>query len=308
MRWLEQFKSGFKKTSQKLGSSFKRLVGRSKVDQETLDLINDALIMADLGPSTANELTEKTRKYFKGHAFDLDMLRSFLHDSLLDILKKQEHGMPSLSDQKPHVFFISGINGSGKTTSIGKISHYYTTLDGQKKSNLFVPCDTFRSAATEQLSIWSDRNYGEIYTPTQPTKDPSGLAFGAMKHAIEQAFDHVFIDTAGRLHNRKDLMENLQKIHRVSEKSLGRPLDTHILVLDANGGQNLLQQVLLFKEYVPVDGIILTKCDGTAKAGVIINIVKTLGLPIYAVGLGEQLDDLKPFDPDAFVQALLDGL
>jgi fused signal recognition particle receptor len=277
-------------------------LGQKEINAELFDELEEILITADLGVATTQDLLERARKQVK---------RDGLSDplTLKQIIKEQlkayisSHGKPvelSLPDDGPFIIMVIGVNGVGKTTTIGKIARKFLQAD---QSVLLVAADTFRAAATSQLKIWGERN-GIRVIAQQEGADPSSVVFDAMDVAISNNYDVVLVDTAGRLHTKVNLMEELKKIKRVMNKKLEGAPHEILLVIDATTGQNGISQATLFNEAVGVSGIALTKLDGTAKGGIVANITKELDLPIRFIGVGEQVDDLRDFDADEFIEAL----
>ncbi len=277
-------------------------LGRKVIDQELFDELEEILITADLGAATSRELLEETRRQVKrGEIQDPQVLKEILRRLMLDCfdegLTAAELTLPASG---PFVMMVVGVNGVGKTTTIGKIGNKFAK-SGHKV--LLVAGDTFRAAAIDQLRIWGDRIGVEVVAQKQGA-DPSSVVFDGIERGLALGSDVIIIDTAGRLHTKVNLMEELKKIHRVIGKKLpGAPHEV-LLVLDSTTGQNGLSQARLFNEAVGVSGLALTKLDGTAKGGIVVNIRRDLKIPIRFIGIGEQLDDLRDFDPREFVEAL----
>ncbi|MBU1156948.1 MAG: signal recognition particle-docking protein FtsY [Proteobacteria bacterium] len=288
-----------KKTKDKIGGSIDRITLGKKIDDEVLDDLEEVLVTADLGVHTSLKLIEQLRgKVARKELDDAEALKQALRKGIAEVL--QEVPTAPERDNHPHVIMVVGVNGVGKTTSIGKLAHYFKS---QGRSVLLAAGDTFRAAANEQLTIWSERVGCDI-VGGQEGADPSAVAFDAVEAALKRDRDLVLIDTAGRLHTKVNLMEELKKIHRVLGKKLpGAPHEV-ILVLDATTGQNALQQAKLFNQVVPLTGLVLTKLDGTAKGGVVVAISGEMKLPICFVGLGEGMEDLKPFEAEGFAEAI----
>ncbi|MDR3037871.1 MAG: signal recognition particle-docking protein FtsY [Candidatus Adiutrix sp.] len=293
---------------EKLAATRDRLAGRLEnllsqvrtLDDDLLDELEELLITADLGVRTTEDLLFKIRgQVAKKELKDAEALKAALKKRLTEMLALPEPEIPW--DLKPLVFLVVGVNGAGKTTTIAKLARRFKD-SGQ--GVLLAAGDTFRSAAVEQLGVWAERLGADLVA--QPTgADPSAVVFDALTAARARAADVVIIDTAGRLHTKVDLMDELKKMKRTAAKALpGAPHHT-ILVLDGNTGQNALKQAQTFHEAVGVDSVIITKLDGTAKGGVIVSIAHELKIPITFVGLGEGLEDLQPFDPQAFIEAVL---
>lgn len=288
-----------KNTKDKIGGSIDRITLGKKIDDDMLDELEEVLITADLGVQTSLKLIEQLRgQVARKELKDAEALKQALRRGITEVLR----GVPEAPqrDNQPHVIMVVGVNGVGKTTSIGKLAHYFKS---QGRSVLLAAGDTFRAAASEQLTIWAQRAGCDI-VGGQEGADPSAVAFDGLEAALKRGRDLVLVDTAGRLHTKVNLMEELKKIHRVLDKKLpGAPHEV-ILVLDATTGQNALQQAKLFNQVVPLTGLILTKLDGTAKGGVVVAIAGEMKLPICFVGLGEGMDDLKPFEAEGFAEAI----
>ncbi|GAB4262182.1 MAG: signal recognition particle-docking protein FtsY [Deferrisomatales bacterium] len=276
------------------------LFGRREIDADTLEELEEALVTADLGVRTADRLIEEIRdKVGRKELTRADALREHLRAAVLDILKADE-GHFELGPERPQVLMVVGVNGVGKTTTIGKIAAQHRA---QGHKVILAAADTFRAAAIEQLEIWGERVGAQVIRH-QHGADPGAVAFDAVEAAKARGADLVIVDTAGRLHTKAHLMEELKKVKRVIGKALpGAPHEV-LLVLDATTGQNAINQARIFREAVGVDAIALTKLDGTAKGGVIVGICGELKIPVQYIGIGEKVDDLRPFDARAFVDAL----
>lgn len=277
-------------------------LGKKTIDAELLEDLEEILIMADIGANTTQELLEKTREQVRRNELaDGQALKKALKEMILGYLINA--GRPAdlvLPPQGPFVIMVLGVNGVGKTTTIGKLAHKFTQA-GQKV--LLVAADTFRAAASEQLQIWGKRVGVEIVAQ-QAGADPSSVVFDALDYAKPRNFDVILVDTAGRLHTKVNLMEELKKIKRVMDKKIPGAPHEILLVLDATTGQNAISQARLFNEAVDVTGLALTKLDGTAKGGIVINICHEFNIPIRFIGIGEQMEDLRDFEPNEFVEAL----
>ncbi len=271
---------------------------RGRVDQAFLDELEKKLYLADVGTVATTEIVDQVRQSFLDKEISGDV-EVFVKQKLKDLLSEADRGL-HYSPAGPTVVLVAGINGSGKTTSIAKLARRCQE-DGKKV--MVAACDTFRAAAVEQLTIWSQRIGCDI-VKNQQGSDPASVAHDACEKAVARQFDVAIVDTAGRLHTQAHLMRELEKIHRVVAKLIpGAPHEV-LLVLDATSGQNAIVQAEMFKKTIQCTGIILAKLDGTAKGGAIFGIKRKLGLPVKFVGVGEKLDDLEPFDPDAYVEAL----
>lgn len=293
---------GLAKTRSVLGDALKGLLGgRRIIDADFLDELEGILLTADIGVGKTDEILEELQKrYKKGEAAEGEDILAFLKRSLRDELQEGVGGELNWTASGPTVVLIVGVNGTGKTTSIAKLAKRYKD---QGKKVLLAAGDTYRAAAVEQLSIWSER-VGVDIVKQQAGSDAAAVAFDAVVAAEQRGADVVLIDTAGRLHNRDDLMRELEKITRVIQKRLPEAPHEVLLVIDATSGQNAIQQARIFGQQMGVTGLILTKLDGTAKGGCAVSIKRELGLPVRYMGVGEQMDDLQPFDPDAFIAAI----
>ena len=282
----------------------KLLTGRRPIDDQLFDELEELLIQADLSIATATKLVDALREAARKERLrESDEIKSRLKGLLIEILSRGDGARLKEPDERPAVYLFVGVNGVGKTTTLAKLAHRF------KQRGLRVllsAADTFRAAAIDQLEIWADRAGVEI-VKHQPGADPGAVVFDSIQAAIARKADAVIVDTAGRLHTRSNLMEELAKIGRVCRKTLDRDPDETILVLDATTGQNAVSQARHFMSAVNVTGIALAKIDGTAKGGIVVTIKDELGLPIKLVATGEKLDDLEDFDPQAFVDGLFEG-
>ena len=305
MAWgfFEKLKKGLSKTHQGFVEKIDRLfLGKKTIDQDVLDELEALLFEADLGVKTTTELIEGVRQGLKrGELKEPDRVKEFIKREISRILQAGEKPLSiDFSRTKPFVFMVVGVNGVGKTTTIGKMAHQYAS---QKRKVLIGAADTFRAAAVEQLEIWANR-VGADFIKQSEGSDPSAVAFDSIKASLSRESDVVFIDTAGRLHTKVNLMEEMKKLKRiVGRECPGAPHEI-LLVLDATTGQNAISQAKLFHETIGVTGIALTKLDGTAKGGIIVGITQELNLPIRYIGVGEGIDDLKEFNAAEFVEAL----
>ncbi len=298
MGFFDRLKQGLAKTRKGLVEKVESILSRRKIDFETLDELEEALLSADLGVKATediiNFLKEKTKK---GEIKDISEIREFLKSEMSVLLGKSE---PLNVNKKPFVILAVGVNGVGKTTTIGKLAARFA---GEGKKVILAAADTFRAAAIEQLEIWAQRAGVQI-VKHQSGSDPAAVAFDAIEAAKSREADVVIVDTAGRLHTKSNLMEELKKMKRVVEKGLGTPPHEVLLVVDATTGQNALRQAEMFNNAIGITGIALTKLDGTAKGGIIFAIKRELGIPIRYIGIGEGLEDLRDFEPRDFVDAL----
>ena len=302
MGFFDKLKQGLFKTKNaivgKVDALFKKFV---KVDEDLFDELEELLISADIGVNTTEEILDELRDTVKDKRIkEPEQVKS----ELFDILRRMigEHEPLNLST-KPSVILVIGVNGVGKTTSIGKIS---AELKRQGKKVVVAAADTFRAAAAEQLNVWTDRAGVDIIKQAAGA-DPASVVFDAISAVKSRGADVLIVDTAGRLHNKKNLMDELAKIDRVINRELPGAAKETLLVLDATTGQNAVYQAKEFKEASRITGLVLTKLDGTAKGGIIISIRKELGIPVKFIGVGEQIDDMKPFDAKEFASALFGG-
>jgi fused signal recognition particle receptor len=280
--------------------------GKREIDAAFLDEVEEILVTADLGVATAMRLMDAVRDEIRYTRLkDPDRMWEILRGSLLSTLRRAEGAVPPLqTSHKPAIFLMVGVNGVGKTTTIGKLAARYR---GEGKRVVLSASDTFRAAAVAQLVAWGERTGAEVVRHRGEGADSSAVAYDACEAAVARGADLVLVDTAGRLHTNVNLMEELRKVHRVIGKVVpGAPHEV-LLVLDANTGQNALAQGKTFLEAVPVSGLVVTKMDSTAKGGILVNLVETLGCPVRFVGIGEAVEDLTPFDAEAYVAALLPG-
>jgi len=300
---IEKLKQGLSKTKKNLLGKITEVVGLSKkIDQELLDKLEEVLLKGDVGVKATEKIIQDLKNGVKEEKIvEPQKIIDIMKEEILTILQNSQTSTKMLSQESnPLIIMIVGVNGTGKTTSIAKLAKLYSD---QGKKVMVAACDTFRAAALEQLSIWAQRAGVDI-VKSQPNQDPASVAFDAVKSALAKKIDVVIVDTAGRLHTKYNLMEELKKIKRVMGKSLeGAPQEV-FLVLDATTGQNGISQAKMFDEAVGLTGIILAKLDGTAKGGIVIAIANELKIPVRYVGLGEKIDDLEEFDPKDFVEAL----
>ena len=298
--WSDRVLSGLRKTSEQLTGNLTGIVGTAKLDDATLDEVEDALILSDLGPRAAARIRGRLEAKRFGLDIDERTLREAVAEEIAAILRPVAKPLEILAFPRPQVILVIGVNGSGKTTTIAKLAHLFQEDD---YGVMLAAGDTFRAAAIGQLAVWADRLDVEIIRGPEGG-DPASVVFDGVKAATAKGIDALVVDTAGRLHNKRELMDELAKIRRV----LGRlnPAAPHdvVLVLDATNGQNALQQIEIFKEVAGVTGLIMTKLDGTARGGVLVAAAEQYGLPIHAIGVGETIDDLRPFDPDLVARVI----
>ncbi len=301
MGFFERLKQGLTKTKQGFVEKVESIFQGKPIDSETLEELEETLILADIGAISASEVVDHLReKARKGELGESGSVREFLKKELSSLLGAGQRLVPY--GEKPFVILAVGVNGAGKTTTIGKLASRFRD---QGYSVLLAAGDTFRAAAIEQLEIWGERSNAQV-VKHQSGSDPSAVVFDAIEAARARGTDIVIIDTAGRLHTKSPLMEELKKIRRVCDKALpGAPHEV-LLVVDATNGQNALKQAEIFNETVGVTAIALTKLDGTAKGGIVFAIKKELNIPVKLIGVGEGVDDLQDFEPQDFVKALFD--
>jgi fused signal recognition particle receptor len=298
--WTERLFGGFRKTQQRLAENLTEAVGTARLDDATLDQVEDALIMSDLGPSAAARIREKLREKRFGLEISQEQLKEAVAEEIAAILRPVAIPLEITAFPRPQVVLVIGVNGSGKTTTIAKLAHLFQEDD---YSVMLAAGDTFRAAAIGQLATWAER-IGVPLVRGPEGGDPASIVFDAVKSATERGTDVLIVDTAGRLQNKRELMDELSKIRKV----LGRlnPEAPHdvLLVLDATNGQNALNQIDVFREMAGVTGLVMTKLDGTARGGVLVAAAEQYGLPIHAIGVGEKIDDLRPFDPDLVARVI----
>jgi fused signal recognition particle receptor len=299
---FERLKQAVTRTRENLSERIEEAVSFNKeIDRNTLDDLESTLIGADLGSATTHQVLEKLReKADRKQIGNVEDLKRLLKEELLTILNRADTPPVEREEGVPEVVLVVGVNGTGKTTTIGKLAQ---TLKSDGKSVLLCAGDTFRAAAIEQLEVWGQRTGTEVIR-TKPGGDPAAVIFDALQAANARHVDCVIVDTAGRLHTKTNLMQELEKIRRTAQRIIpGAPHEV-LLVIDATTGQNGLQQAKLFTDAAAVTGVVLTKLDGTAKGGVVVAIARELGLPVRYVGVGEKAGDLLPFSPKDFVESL----
>ena len=299
MGFFERLKDGLTKTRKGFIEKVESIFTGRKIDEETLQELEDILIMSDIGIKAASEIMTVIRERAKkGEAKDLDSVKDLLKKEMIEILGGSQPIV--VYDNKPFVILAVGVNGVGKTTTIGKLASRFRS---QGFSVLLAAGDTFRAAGIEQLEVWAERA-GTQLVKHQHGSDPAAVAFDAVVAAKNRGTDVVIVDTAGRLHTKINLMEELKKVRRTIEKAMPDAPHEILLVVDATTGQNALRQAELFNEAIGITGIALTKLDGTAKGGIVLAIKKELGIPMRLIGVGEGIEDLRDFDPKEFVEAL----
>ncbi len=299
MKFFERLKEGLAKTKKGFIEKVETLFTGRKIDEEALEELEEILITADVGTKAAGEIMASLREKAKrGEVKDADSLKEAMKKEMVLILG-QPHPLVVHGNQ-PFVILAVGVNGVGKTTTIGKLANRFRS---EGLSVLLAAGDTFRAAGIEQLEIWADRA-GAQFVKHKSGSDPAAVAFDAIEAARHRGIDVVIIDTAGRLHTKSPLMEELKKVKRVIEKAMPGAPQEILLVVDATTGQNALRQADMFNQVIGVTGIALTKLDGTAKGGIVFAIKKDFGIPVQLIGIGERLDDLRDFNPEEFVEAL----
>ena len=302
--WTERLFGGLKRTSERLGENLVGLAGKASLDDDDLDRIEEALITADLGPAMAARIRERLATGRFDKPFDDASLRAILAEEIATVLTPVARPLEIDAFPRPQVILVIGVNGSGKTTTIAKLAHMFQEQD---YGVMLVAGDTFRAAAIGQLKVWAER-LGVPIVAGPEGGDAAGIVFDAVKRATAEGIDVLIVDTAGRLQNKRELMDELAKIRRV----LGRlnPAAPHdvVLVLDATTGQNALAQIDVFREVAGATGLIMTKLDGTARGGVLVAAAERHGLPIHAIGIGEKMDDLRAFKPADLANAIAGNL
>tara|TARA_A100001011_G_C14300559_1_gene840574 strand:- start:1346 stop:2254 length:909 start_codon:yes stop_codon:yes gene_type:complete len=297
--WVKNLKNGLTKSTNKIGNGIKNIFQSKPVDDSTLKELEELLITSDIGVSFSSEIIQKISK-MKFIDSSVESVKQSIDDSIIKILKPLEKEI--VIKKKPHVFLVVGVNGVGKTATVGKLAYKFSNKNLKVG---VVAADTFRAAAVEQLEIWS-KKAGSIFFSAKNNSDPASLAYSSYLEAKEKNLDLLIVDTAGRLHNKTNLMDELSKLIRVLSKlEKGSPHEI-ILVLDGNTGQNSIKQAQVFKDICDINSLIITKLDGTAKGGVVIPIGQTLKIPIIFIGVGEKKDDLIDFRAKEFSKTLLD--
>jgi len=301
MTFLSRLSSGLSRTSQRLGSGISGIFTGKKLDEAALSQLEDLLIAADLGASVAAELTERLARQKFGKEVSEAEIKAALVEQITVILAPCAIPLRIDATKKPHVVMVAGVNGNGKTTTIGKLA---AKMKAEGKTVCLAAADTFRAAAVEQLQVWGERTHSTVITG-EANSDPASVAYRALEQAKAVGMDVLLIDTAGRLHNKTDLMAELQKITKVLHKLDESAPHSVLQVLDATTGQNAISQVETFRAIAGVTGLIITKLDGTAKGGIVVALARKFGLPIHAVGIGEGVEDLDTFNAEDFARRLL---
>ena len=299
--WLSRLRDGLSRSSTKLTTGIAGIFTKRKLDEAALQELEELLIAADLGPATAATLTAGLARTRFDQEVTPEEVRTALAEAIAAILAPVARPLILDPNRKPHVILVVGVNGTGKTTTIGKLAQRFRE-DGRRV--ILAAGDTFRAAAIEQLKIWGERT-GAAVVARETGADAAGLAYDALARARAENADVLLIDTAGRLHNKADLMAGLQKIIRVLRKLDAEAPHSCLLVLDATTGQNAHQQVDIFRQMTEVTGLVVTKLDGTARGGVVVALAERFRLPVHAIGVGESADDLKPFEAESFARSLM---
>ncbi|WP_417519951.1 signal recognition particle-docking protein FtsY [Minwuia sp.] len=298
--WLGRLTSGLRKSASQLTGNIGAVFTKRKLDDEAIEELEEILIRADLGVQAASRITSEIASSRYNKDVTDEEIRAALADEVTRVLERVAQPLEVTASGKPHVVLVVGVNGVGKTTTIGKIARHETD---QGRKVMLCAGDTFRAAAIEQLKIWGERTGSPVIARDQGS-DAAGLAFDALKAAKEQGSDLLLIDTAGRLQNKANLMAELEKIIRVLKKQDESAPHSVLLVLDATTGQNAVNQVEVFRQVCNVTGLVMTKLDGTARGGVLVAVAEKFALPVHYIGVGEQAEDLKPFDGRDFARAL----
>jgi fused signal recognition particle receptor len=299
--WLQRLKSGLARSSTRLSEGIGAIVSRRRLDDEMLQQLEELLIAADMGVGMAAEVTSSLRRTRFNQEITQDEVKSAVAEQVARLLEPVAKPLVLDPARKPHVILVVGVNGSGKTTTIGKLAKLYRDAG---KRVVLAAGDTFRAAAVEQLKIWGERTGCTVVARPQDA-DAAGLAYDALAEARKAGADVLLIDTAGRLHNKANLMAELQKITRVIKKLDPAAPHSVLLVLDATTGQNAHAQAETFRAMIGVTGLVMTKLDGTARGGVVVSLAEKYGIPVHAIGVGESADDLRPFTADAFARSLV---
>ena len=301
MAFLDKLKAGLQKTKKALFAPIDQMLKAfTKVDEDLIEELEEMLIYADVGAGATEEIIEKLRDDIKEEKIkDADEVRAFLKNTLKEMIGE---GEPLKLETKPSVILVIGVNGAGKTTSIGKISN---KLRQDGKRVVVAAADTFRAAAIDQLAVWCERSGVDLVKQSEGS-DPAAVVYDAISYAKNKGADVLIVDTAGRLHNKKNLMNELEKINRVISRELPGVDRENLLVLDATTGQNAVLQAKEFKNAAEITGLVLNKLDGTAKGGIVLSIKRELGIPVKFIGVGEKIDDMQPFCAEEFISALFE--
>jgi len=291
-----------KPSSNKISTAITQIFTHKKLDESTLEELEETLILSDMGTEVATRIVNNLRSKKFAKTIDDKEIKEFLQNEIFQILKPCEKTLNIADSNKPQVLIFNGVNGAGKTTTIGKIAE---NLKNQNKKILIASCDTFRAAASAQLEVWAKRTGCEIILPIKEREDSAAVAYRALEHATKNDFDVLLIDTAGRLQNKSNLMDELKKINTVIQKIDPDSPQENLLILDATTGQNAKSQLQVFNEIVGITGLVITKLDGTARGGIVVSLAEIFKKPIYAIGVGEKLEDLQEFNADEFAKSLV---
>lgn len=302
MGFFDRLKEGLKKTKENLGNQINEVFSTFRVvDENLLEELEEKLIISDISMDTTEIIINDLRKAIKNKNIkEVEEVKKELFEIIKNILSNESEEI-NVNTDKTKIYLVIGVNGAGKTTSIGKIANKYIK---QGKKVLIVPADTFRAAAVMQLEVWAERANAD-FSDAKEGEDPSSVVYRALESAKKQKYDIILIDTAGRLHNKKNLMNELAKINKTIDKVFGEAEKETLLVLDGTTGQNGLEQAKAFSEVTDITGYVLTKLDGTSKGGIIISIVSNMKKPIKFIGVGEKIDDMQDFNPEEFINAIL---
>lgn len=307
MSFLKMFSSSkisnqLKNSSEKISSKIVQIFTHKKLETAIFDELEEVLMVNDFGYDAASEIIDKIRNQKFPKNVDEAQIKDFLADQIEKILLKCESKPLFNEQQRPQVITFNGVNGTGKTTTIGKIA---SNLQSQGKKVLIAACDTFRAAATQQIEAWAKRANCEIVLPLREGEDPASVAYRALEKAIQNDFDILLIDTAGRLQNKQNLMDELKKINQVLKKLIPEAPHLSLIVIDATTGQNAKAQVEVFQQIIGVNGLIITKLDGSSRGGIVVAIARNFSLPIYGIGIGEKIDDLQEFNAKSYAWNLV---
>lgn len=289
------------KTGGKIAAALTQIFTHKKLDHQTLDELEETLLINDLGIETTGEIIDNLRKNKFAKNISEEEIKDFLSREIIKILQPCQKTLQT-TNHKPQVIVFNGVNGAGKTTTIGKIA---ANLKKQNLKILIAACDTFRAAAAQQLEVWANRVGCEIMMPQKENEDPAALAYRALDYAKKNNFDILLIDTAGRLQNKQGLMEELRKINTVLKKIDPSAPHENLLILDGTTGQNARSQLEVFDKIINITGLVITKLDGTSKGGIVVSLAKNFNKPIYAIGIGEKVEDLQEFNAENFTKALI---
>ena len=291
-----------KPSSNKISTAITQIFTHKKLDDSTLEELEETLILSDMGTEVALRIVNNLRSKKFAKTISDEEIKDFLKNEILQILKPCEKTLNIQESDKPQVLIFNGVNGAGKTTTIGKIAE---NLKNQNKKILIASCDTFRAAASAQLEVWAKRVGCDIVLPIKEGEDAAAVAYRALEKATKDNFDVLLIDTAGRLQNKSNLMDELKKINNVIQKIDPDAPQENLLILDATTGQNAKSQLKVFNEIVGITGLIITKLDGTARGGIVVSLAEIFQKPIYAIGVGEKIEDLQEFNAEEFAKSLV---